>query len=45
VNARTAGVYLRADPADLGVLDGRDDKKRAEFIAEQLRQWTALCKT
>src|SRR5437899_8897557 len=28
VNARTAGVYLRADPKDLGILDGRDDRQR-----------------
>ena len=38
VNARTAGVYLRADPEDcLSILDGRDERKRAELIAEQLR--------
>src|SRR3954452_14946684 len=30
VNARTSGVYLRADPEDMGILDGRDDQKRAE---------------
>jgi hypothetical protein len=39
VNARTSGVYLRADPEDLSVLDGRDDQKRAELIAERLRDW------
>jgi hypothetical protein len=39
VNARTAGVYLRANPADLGVLDGRDDRLRAELIAERLTDW------
>ncbi|HYE17735.1 MAG TPA: TIR domain-containing protein [Tepidisphaeraceae bacterium] len=42
VNARTAGVYLRADAADLDVLDGRDDKLRAELVAERLRQWAAI---
>ena len=26
VNARTSGVYLRADPEDLSILDGRDDR-------------------
>ena len=36
VNARTAGVYWRADPADMSILDGRDDRKRAELIAERL---------
>src|SRR5437879_3319747 len=28
VNARTAGVYLRADPEDMTVLDGLDDRRR-----------------
>ncbi|WP_246805496.1 hypothetical protein [Mesorhizobium mediterraneum] len=36
VNARTSGVYLRADPADLAILDGNDDRQRAELIAERL---------
>src|SRR5262249_13622143 len=27
VNARTSGIYLRADPADMNILDGRDDQK------------------
>ena len=39
VKARTSGVYLRANPEDLSVLDGRDDQKRAELIAERLRDW------
>jgi hypothetical protein len=39
VNARTSGVYLRADPEDLRILDGRDDKRRAELIAERLAHW------
>lgn len=42
VNARTSGVYLRADPEDLGVLDGDDDGKRAALIAERLQRWKAL---
>jgi hypothetical protein len=44
MSARTSGIYVRADPEDLGVVDGRDDKKRADFLAEQLRQWKSLCK-
>jgi hypothetical protein len=32
-----AGVYLRADPKDMSILDGRDDRQRAELIAERLR--------
>jgi hypothetical protein len=43
LNARTAGVYLRADPADLAVLDGDDDARRVELIAERVRRWKALC--
>jgi hypothetical protein len=39
VNARTSGFYLRANPEDMSILDGRDDQLRAELIAERLRQW------
>lgn len=39
VNARTSGFYLRADPEDLSILDGRDDRRRAELIAERLAHW------
>jgi hypothetical protein len=39
LNARTAGVYWRADPDDQSILDGRDDQKRAALIAERLTQW------
>src|SRR3954463_2770489 len=39
LNARTAGVYLRADPADLQVLDGGSEDERAELIAQRLREW------
>jgi hypothetical protein len=42
VNARTAGVYWRADPKDLSILDGGDDRQRAELIAEQLRHWKSI---
>ncbi|HEX5139123.1 MAG TPA: TIR domain-containing protein [Planctomycetota bacterium] len=42
VNARTSGVYLRAEPADMSILDGRDDQKRMELIAERLRNWRAM---
>jgi len=40
--ARTAGIYLRADAEDLATLDGRDDKKRAELIAEKLQRCQSL---
>ena len=42
VNARTSGVYLRADSEDLTILDGRDDRKRAELIAERLSHWKSI---
>jgi hypothetical protein len=45
VNARTADIYWRADPEDLSILDGRDDRKRAELIAERLRHWKSIKNT
>jgi hypothetical protein len=42
VNARTSGVYLRADPEDLSILDGRDDRERAKLIAERLKHWKSI---
>ena len=42
VRARTSGIYLRADPADMGILDGRDDQKRADLIAERLKHWKSI---
>jgi hypothetical protein len=41
LHARTAGVYLRADPSDLDVLDGGSAEERAELIAHRLREWQA----
>jgi hypothetical protein len=42
VKARTAGVYWRADPEDMSILDGGDDRQRAELIAERLNRWKAI---
>ncbi len=42
LKARTSGVYWRADPDDLSILDGRDDQKRAALIAERLTQWKSV---
>jgi hypothetical protein len=39
LNARTAGVYLRADLSDLEVLDGGSEEERAELIARRLAAW------
>lgn len=42
VNTRTSGVYVRAALEDLMILDGADDQKRIELIAEQLRHWKSI---
>jgi hypothetical protein len=39
---RTAGVYLRADAADLSIMDGRDDRLRAKMIADRLKRWKTI---
>jgi hypothetical protein len=45
LNARTAGVYLRADPSDLEVLDGGSEDERAQLIAQRLLEWKAAANT
>jgi hypothetical protein len=42
LNARTSGVYLRADPDDMGIMDGRDDRQRAALITQRLRDWKSM---
>ena len=42
VDTRTSGVYWRADPDDLSIMDGRDERKRAELIAERLQHWKSI---
>jgi hypothetical protein len=42
VNARTSGVYLRAEPADLTILDGTDNALRVKLIADRLESWQSL---
>ena len=39
LNARTAGVYLRADPSDIDALDCGSEEERAELIAQRLEEW------
>jgi len=39
LNTRTSGLYLRANAEDLNTLDGRDDRQRAELIADRLTHW------
>ena len=42
MNARTSGVYLRAEPADMKTLDGSAQGQRAKLIANQLRRWKSI---
>jgi hypothetical protein len=42
VNARTSGIFLRAEPEDLAILDGNDVGRRAQLIAERLQHWKAI---
>jgi hypothetical protein len=42
INTRTSGIYVRADPVDLTILDGSDDKQRAELVAERLKSWKSF---
>jgi hypothetical protein len=44
-NARTAGVFLRAEPIHMSILDGQDNQKRVELIAERLRCWKSMKST
>ena len=39
LNARTSGVYLRADPSDLQVLDDGSAQERAQLISHRLGEW------
>ncbi len=36
---RTSGIYLRADPGDIAVLDGNDATARAALIERRLDEW------
>jgi CAP12/Pycsar effector protein, TIR domain len=45
LSARTSGIYLRADPSDLQVLEGDAEQERAELIAQRLREWKSAANT
>jgi hypothetical protein len=45
VNARTVGVYLRANPEDMATLDGPDNRQRAKLITDRLKHWKAMTTT
>jgi hypothetical protein len=40
--ARTSGIYLRADPGDMGILDGDDPAARAALLGRRLEQWKGV---
>jgi hypothetical protein len=42
VNARTVGVYLRAEPSDMDTLDGHDNRQRVKLIADKLKHWKSI---
>jgi hypothetical protein len=42
LHERTSGIYLRAEPNDMRVLDGGDAQSRAELIAVRLREWRSI---
>ena len=39
LHARTAGIYLRADPGDLELLDNGSAEERAALIEQRLEEW------
>src|SRR5262245_1508233 len=41
-DARTSGVYFRAEPGDMDVLDGSDASERAALIEHRLEEWRSL---
>jgi hypothetical protein len=42
LNVRTSGVYLRAHAQDMSVVDGSDDRPRAELIAQRLKECKSI---
>jgi hypothetical protein len=45
LHERTAGIYLRADPADMDILEGDDPMRRADLIATRLQEWKAILRS
>ena len=41
-HARTSGIYLRADPGDIAVLDGSGAAARASLIERRLEEWKSV---
>ena len=42
VNARTSGIFLRADQEDVEIMDRFDDQKRSELIGRRLIDWKTI---
>jgi hypothetical protein len=42
LHERTAGVYLRADPDDMRVLDDGDSQSRIDLLTQRLAEWKAI---
>jgi hypothetical protein len=42
LHERTSGVYLRADPDDMRILDGSDGTARAALLAARLEEWRTI---
>jgi len=45
VHERTSGIYLRADPSDMRILEGEDLAARVELIGRRLAEWKAIANT
>jgi hypothetical protein len=45
MNARTSGVYLRAEPGDVRILDEPNNEQRAKLIADRLQEWKSITGT
>jgi Predicted nucleotide-binding protein containing TIR-like domain len=41
-HARTSGIYIRADPGDMAVLDSADAAERVALIERRLEEWKSL---
>ena len=42
LSSRTSGIYLRAEPEEMNILDGRDERRRIDLIAERLSHWQGI---
>ena len=42
LHERTSGIYLRADPGDMRIVDGDDARARADLLATRLQEWKSI---